>query len=121
MKTILVVEDSTFQQRILKKHLTEAGYKVEIAANGREALTLLGTVQPFLIIMDLIMPEMNGVQLLEHLRDLKGIPPIIVHTADIQHTTYEECMALGAYEVVNKPAERDELLALVTQIEESIV
>lgn len=121
MKTILVVDDSTFQQRVLKKHLTEAGYTVELAANGREALSMLGGLQPLVVIMDLIMPEMNGLEVLAALQGRVGLPPIIIHTADIQNTTYNECMALGAFEVISKPADRADLLALLARIEANIV
>jgi CheY-like chemotaxis protein len=120
MKNILIVDDSTFQQRILTKHLTKAGYHVEIANNGREALAMINSLQPFVIVMDLIMPEMSGIEVLTQLQTMEVAPPVIVHTADIQSTTYDECIALGAFEVISKPTERDVLLGLVAQIEEAV-
>jgi CheY-like chemotaxis protein len=119
MATILVVDDSVFQQHILRKHLEKAGYDVILANDGQQALDHLNETQPLCLVIDLIMPNMNGQELLRWLRQQDNPPPVIVSTADIQHSTYEECMALGAYGVLNKPINKQALLNLLSQIEES--
>lgn len=115
MGTIILADDSTFQQRILSKYLREAGYEVHVANNGKEVLQLLETITPDCMIIDLIMPKMTGQELLQHFFEQGLNVPVIINTADIQRTTYEECMALGAFEVISKPVRRDVLLDLVEQ------
>jgi CheY-like chemotaxis protein len=78
---ILIVEDSLTQAGRLKCLLEKNGHPVIVAANGKEALSLLGTRKPDLIISDIIMPEMDGYQLCKQIKsdeNLKDIPVILL-------------------------------------------
>ena len=116
MKRILVVDDSTFQRKIVTKMVTGAGYEALTAENGRECLDCLGREGFDLLLLDLNMPEMDGLQVLEHLTDREIGVPVIVLTADIQESTRERCMNLGAAAVLNKPPKQAELARKVQEL-----
>jgi twitching motility two-component system response regulator PilH len=116
MTRILIIDDSSFQRRIVTGILSEAGYDVLFADNGMEGIELAQKDAPALIITDLLMPEFDGFYLLKEAqaRDL-GIP-VLVLTSDIQDTTRDQCMNLGAAGVVNKPVKKEVLLPAITRI-----
>lgn len=116
MAEILIIEDSTFQRNFLSKAVTEAGHTVTEAANGREGLEKIVAEAPDLVLCDLLMPEMGGIELLEDL-DNRGIKlPVIVVTADIQETTRQRCLELGVSTVLNKPPKAQELLDAIEAV-----
>ena len=116
MITILITEDSSFQRRNLQRILQGAGYHTEEAEDGRKALIKLEKNIPDCILIDLLMPEMNGFELLKALREQYPTLPAIVVTSDIQDSTYAECMALGAKAVVNKPIKPELLFQKITTV-----
>ncbi len=98
-----------FQRHAVGKLLKEAGHSVLEAENGRVALEATAKEAPDAVILDLIMPQFNGFETLETLRK-NGIQiPVFIFTADIQQTTRQKCMELGATAFLNKPLNRDEL------------
>ena len=110
MKTVLVVDDSSFQRKKICTALESNGYQVQAASNGQECLTMLESAPPDCIVLDLLMPEMGGIEVLEIMRERNLHIPVIVHTADIQDTTRQHCLDLGAVAFINKPFRADELL-----------
>lgn len=113
MTSILVVEDSWLTRRVICKILRAEGYETCEASSGPEALELLETMTPDCMLLDLLMPDMEGREVLQALRD-RGIKvPVIVITADIQSTTREECMELGALAVIHKMPNSDELVGWI--------
>lgn len=105
MASILVVDDSAFQRMALKKIIQGAGHKVLEAANGQQGLELIASKNPDLVVIDLLMPELDGVGLLEQCK-IRGIHvPIVVLTSDIQESTRQRCQELGAAAFLNKPVE----------------
>ncbi|MGB7789455.1 response regulator [Methanoregula sp.] len=114
MTRILVIDDSSFQRRIVTGILEEAGYDLSIAENGRDALSLAQKEAPDLLITDLLMPDFDGFYLLREARSHDLGIPILVLTSDIQDTTREQCLALGASGVVNKPVKKEIILSAVT-------
>lgn len=115
MTSILVVEDSWLTRRVICKILRAEGYETWEASSGPEALELLSTQTPDCMLLDLLMPEMEGREVLQALRD-RGIKvPVIVITADIQSTTREECMALGALAVIHKMPNSEELIRWINK------
>lgn len=102
MKTVLLVDDSTFTRNNLKKILIEKGMNILQASNGGDALEILKSNSADLIVSDINMPEMDGIGLLEGLRANGNLTPIIIFTADIQDTTLEHCLSLGARDVIHK-------------------
>ena len=114
MKKILVVEDDESQRLLYRDELTEAGYEVLLAANGKEALKRLVEAKPDLIILDIIMPEMDGMEVLGRIiREYRDIP-IILNTA---YSSYrDDFMGWAADRFVVKSADLAELKQKVRQI-----
>jgi len=105
MALVAIADDSMFQRFFLRKILADCGHESVEAANGGELLALCETCTPDLVFMDLNMPEISGLELLEALRERKPALRTVVITADIQHTTRARCLELGACEVLNKPVD----------------
>ncbi len=120
MALILVVEDALLTRRYLCKALKAKGYETLEAINGRVALEMLANYKPDCIILDLLMPELDGIGVLKALRELGTTIPVIVVTADVQESSIEQCLELGARAVLNKlPKENELLLAIEKAIEKS--
>ena len=113
MARILVIEDSMYQRTKITKVLETEGHLVLTASNGREGLLTAASSEPDCVLLDLIMPEMGGLEVLQELYDKKLSLPVIVHTADIQETTRQHCLELGAIAFINKPLKPEELLEAV--------
>ena len=109
MALILVIDDSTFQRHMIRTMVESAGHHVLEAGNGREGLQLLGSKKPDCVLMDLIMPELNGFSMLKAFQGSHSKIPVVIVTADIQQSTYKQCLELGAVAVLNKPLRPDEL------------
>lgn len=116
MATVLIIDDSSFQRTIIQKALTNAGYPCIEADNGRFGLEKIEQYNPGIIIVDLLMPDIDGIEFLTILRK-KGIKiPIIVLTSDIQDTTRKRCIELGASGFLNKPLRPEELIQAIGQL-----
>jgi len=114
VKKILVVEDDESQRLLYHDEFAEAGYEVVLAANGREALRQLGMAKPDLIILDIVMPVMDGMETLGRIiREHRDVP-IILNTA---YSSYrDDFMSWGADAYVVKSADLGELKAKVREI-----
>ena len=115
MSKILVVDDSRLSRNMAADSLTSAGYLVVEAANGQEGLAMLDEHRPDCVVIDLLMPVMNGLELLRQLRDNGADVPVIVATSDIQDGSRAECEALGIYGFLNKPVKREKLVSGVQE------
>ncbi|UUX93667.1 response regulator [Methanoplanus endosymbiosus] len=118
MVKILITDDSLFQRNIITEILSESGYEYIEAKNGLAALEILKSEMPDLILLDLLMPEMDGFHFLDEFNKSGYKVPVIVLTSDIQNTTKERCMKLGASGFLNKPVETEELLPLIKELTE---
>lgn len=101
---ILVVEDDSFLVTAYKAKLTKEGFEVLIATDGQEALDILAKDKPELILMDLVMPRMDGFTALAEIRkreDLKGIPIIVTSNLG-QQEDIKRAKELGATDFVTK-------------------
>lgn len=108
--TILIIDDSRFTRSNIAKSLRNNNYEVLEADNGVVGLDMIIKHTPDFVITDLLMPEMDGFELLENLRS-KGITvPVIVMSADIQETTRRRILELGAKTLLNKPFQSTTLL-----------
>lgn len=116
MKTILIIDDSSFQRKIVGSILQEAGYSLLVADNGSDGLRQAETEKPDMVITDLLMPEFDGLYFLEKIRAAQPALPVLVVTSDIQHATREKCNALGAAGFINKPVKRETLLPAVSAV-----
>lgn len=113
MKRILVVEDNRDLAFGLRNNLEIEGYEVETAANGRAGLAAFAHVKPDLLILDLMLPEMDGFRVLRSLRQEGHTTPILVLTARGEEADKVRGLRLGADDYVTKPFGLLELLARV--------
>lgn len=111
--TILVVDDDPEIVTLLSKILLNEGCSVMDAQNGLEALRKVEKGGIDLVILDLIMPEMGGIEVLKRLGDIAPKLPVIVLTGHGDLQTARESMMLGAYEYITKPFDADFVKAVV--------
>jgi DNA-binding response OmpR family regulator len=114
-KTILVVDDTASLRRMVQSYLTQEGFRVVTAADGHEALLVARQEQPDLIILDLMMPEMNGYDFIRAYNK-DGRAPIIVLTAKLEENDKVLGLELGADDYVTKPFSPRELTARVRAV-----
>lgn len=115
MQRILITDDSSFQRKIISSILEKEGFETVCARNGREGLDLATENPPDLIILDLLMPEMDGFEMMKQIHERGFTAPIIILTADIQDSTKEKCYEMGVATCINKPVKKDELLAAIRE------
>ncbi|MFZ5881975.1 MAG: response regulator [Chloroflexota bacterium] len=112
---ILVVDDEPAVTDLLAYNLRKALYDVSIAADGREALRLAGEFQPDLILLDLMIPEVDGLDVCRALRKTSDVP-IIMITARGEETDRVVGLELGADDYVTKPFSVRELMARIKAV-----
>jgi CheY-like chemotaxis protein len=115
LATVLLVEDNEDNVLTVADYLTFKGYEVVVARNGRECLDLFATAHPHVIIMDIQMPEMDGLEAIRYLRSMPGAPrtPIVALTAMAMLGDRERCLAAGADHYLSKPVSLRELTAVI--------
>ena len=109
---VLVVDDEPQITRVLRTVLTSQGYQVRTAGEGEAALTSFAEWRPELVITDLAMPHMDGIELCKRIRAISSVP-IIVRSVKGEERTKVEALDSGADDYVTKPFGIDELLARV--------
>ena len=115
MKTILVVDDTASVRQLLQDYLTQQGFRVVTAANGQEAIYEARRSNPDLILLDIMMPKMDGFEFLRQYRKEKQTP-IIVITAKEEETDAVLGLELGADDYVIKPFRMRELVSRVRAV-----
>src|SRR5213083_1323551 len=112
-KTILVVDDDYELSDGLRTVLEKQGYRVLQARDGQQGKQVIYQQRPNLVILDMMMPRMGGYPVLEHFRDKKDAPPIIMITANegSRHKAYAEY--LGVVDYIRKPFAMERLLESV--------
>jgi len=117
MKSLLIVEDDQLIVTVLKRRLSKEGYEIVEARNGLEAKQLIEKKVPDLVISDLMMPYLSGLELIELIRgELQLSTPIIVLSAAGQEDTVLQAFQMGANELVFKPVSINELLMRVKKL-----
>lgn len=112
-QTVLLADDDENLRRVLEFQLGEAGYNVISAADGLAALAMFEQNEVDCVITDLRMPKFSGLELLEKIKATNGETPVIVTTAFGEVETAVSAMKLGAFDYVNKPFNRDEILLTI--------
>jgi len=112
---ILVTDDSLVARTACSNELQEAGYQVLFAQNGLEAVELMAKEQVDLVLMDVVMPEMNGVEATRKIKELESAKdiPIIMVTSMGDMNTLQSAFEAGAVDYVTKPIEPIELMARI--------
>ncbi len=118
MAKVLIVDDSMFSRSMIKKVVKNSGHESVEAENGREALEKIIDEKPDIVFTDLLMPEMDGIELLTSLKQKNLGVPVVVVSANVQDTVRQQCLELGAVEFFNKPPDKEKLLEY---LEESLV
>jgi CheY-like chemotaxis protein len=111
--TVLVVDDDEFQRKIIGTILGAENYHLIFAANGIQALGVLRKTQPDIIFMDVMMPEMDGMEVTRRLRAVGQLSrtPVIMITGNSEQKIVIDCLKAGATDFVVKPLDRDILVA----------
>jgi DNA-binding NtrC family response regulator len=117
---ILIVDDEKTQREMLQGFLEKQGYKVLTAANGNEALDIFESVPVELVLIDHLMEDMNGDEVLEKMRTASPLVRAIMITAYGNVTTAVKVMQLGADDFMEKPVDLTHLLEKIRRIEQSL-
>jgi len=115
MKTILIVDDNPSVRTLVREYLTEQGFRVVTADNGQNALYTARSEKPDLILLDVMMPEMDGYQFISAYRKENDVP-IILLTAKLEETDKVLGLELGADDYITKPFGMRELLARIRAV-----
>jgi len=117
---ILLAEDNEFGAELMEKLLGRLGYRVQLASNGREALALAGQGAIDLMLLDVHMPELDGIEVVreirEHERVAGGHLPVIALTARSREEDRERCLAAGMDDFLTKPVRPADLLAAIDRL-----
>ena len=113
---VLVVDDSGLARRMSRQLLEDLGHSVEEAADGPQALERYVLNRHDIVLLDMVMHGMYGLEVLAKLRELNPALPVIIVTADIQKSTREQVQAAGAAAIVNKPLNKEELGSVLSNV-----
>jgi two-component system chemotaxis response regulator CheY len=115
-RKILVVDDSGLARRLIRQMLEELGHEVEEASDGAQALEQYVLHRHDLIILDMVMHGMYGMDVLSKFKELNPQLPVIVVTADIQKSTREQIQTTGGSAMVNKPVDKQQFADVVSAV-----
>lgn len=108
---ILVMDDEQDTLNMLAMTLKFAGYEIHTADTGQKALEMAAELKPAAIILDVMMPDLSGIEVLRRLKqNLPALPPVIFLSASVRAADREEGMAAGAYTYLVKPVPRQKLV-----------
>jgi two-component system KDP operon response regulator KdpE len=110
--SILVVDDEREIVRALQRSLVAHGYRVLTASNGKDAVTMIFQQRPDLVVLDLLMPGMSGLEVCRQVRATSNVPIIVLSVKDAERDKVE-ALDLGADDYVAKPFHMDEVLARI--------
>jgi CheY-like chemotaxis protein len=115
---ILVAEDNPENQEIIRRRLERAGHEVLIAANGREAVEMAQSEDPAVVLMDISMPILSGLEATLEIRQIDNVckKPIIALTAHAMEGDEAKCLAAGCDAFATKPIRFAELNALIEKV-----
>ena len=113
MATILIVDDSNLSRKTSRRILVAGGHQVRDVADGMSALEQYALDRPDLVLLDVTMADMNGLEVLRQLRAIDAGARVVMATADVQSSTRELALAGGAVGFVTKPLIADVVLAAV--------
>ena len=103
MQRVLVVDDEPKAIELLQEFLTVKGYEVLTAPNGEEALRKVKEDRPHLILLDICMPKMDGLEVLKRVREIDQEVGVIMVTAVHEEETGRQALKMGAFDYITKP------------------
>ena len=110
---VLIVDDSSLARRTVRQLVEQMGHTVEEATDGAQALERYFINRHDLVILDMVMNGMYGLEVLAKMRELNSDVRVIIASADIQKTTQEQARVAGASAFINKPLNREQLTRIV--------
>jgi two-component system, chemotaxis family, chemotaxis protein CheY len=113
---VLLVDDSGLARRSTRRLLEQAGYEVMEAEDGLSALERFAVDKPDVVLLDLVMKGMYGLDVLEKLRELDPAARVIVLSADVQTSSRDMVQAAGAAGFINKPAAPGQVVGMIEQV-----
>ncbi|MFL6228212.1 MAG: sigma-54-dependent transcriptional regulator [Pyrinomonadaceae bacterium] len=116
--SVLVVDDDPLLRTLVTEHLSRSGFDAASAASGEEALAALRATDYDVVLLDIRMSGMTGLDALREIRKLDEAPEVVMLTADTSLGTGLEAMRLGAYDYLTKPSTLDEMEAVIRKAEE---
>jgi len=116
MKTkVLIIDDSSYMRGKVRALLKDDNFEIDEAENGMKALQMTAAKIFDVILLDIIMPGIDGLKVLAALTAERPTSPVIIVTADIQESVVNQCITLGAKAVLHKPPKEEELLQAVRE------
>jgi len=116
-KLILIADDAAFMRKLIRSTLTAAGYSNFIEArNGAEAVKLFASENPELVLLDVTMPEMDGLEALKRIMAISPSARVVMCSAIGQDGTIMEAIRSGASEFIVKPFKKEQLVDLVANL-----
>jgi len=114
---ILIVDDNALNAILVSDYLTSKGYRTIVTNDGSNAMDLVSELQPDLVLMDIQMPAMNGIEAIRHIRADPHVQttPVIALTALAMPGDRERCLNAGANEYVSKPVSMRTLAEIIAQ------
>lgn len=114
-RRILIADDDQISRETIADFLQDEGYEVHLAANGHEAVAALAVFQPELVLTDLHMPGLSGLDVLQHVRTASPQTLVFICTSETAIEVMQRAQQLGAHDYVNKPLNLDEMLLRIEQ------
>src|SRR3989442_12816737 len=115
---LLVVDDDSLLRKLVTEQLSRSDFAATPAASARECLQLLREADYDVVLLDIMMPDMSGLEALREIRKLEDPPEVVMLTADTSLATGIEAMRHGAYDYLTKPATLDEIEAVIRKADE---
>jgi len=113
---ILIIDDSSLARRLLRKILEKENHEILEAGTGIEGIEKYYLEKPDLVFLDLLMEGMNGLEVLEKLKEVDPSAKIVIASADIQKKTKDLAFEKGAIYFVNKPYNEEEIINILKNI-----
>jgi CheY-like chemotaxis protein len=114
--TVLVADDNDVAQRLCKRVLEKAGYTVLIAADGLQAVEVALSQHPAMILMDVAMPGIDGIEAMRRIKAEIPTQPIVIASAHSMASDRERFLAAGADDILSKPFRLADLVAIVAKL-----
>jgi CheY-like chemotaxis protein len=114
--TVLVADDNDVAQRLCKRVLEKAGYSVLIAGDGLQAVDVALKRQPSMILMDVAMPGIDGLEAMRRIKNEMPTMPIVIASAHSMASDRERFLAAGADDVLSKPFRLADLISIVDKL-----
>src|ERR1043166_8060547 len=115
---VLLVDDDSLLRKLVTEQLSRAGFDAVAAASGQDALQELRATDCDVVLLDIMMPDMSGLEALREIRKLEDPPEVVMLTADTSLATGIEAMRHGAYDYLTKPSTLDEMEAVLCKADE---